>query len=142
MKTVISYVAGAALVGWVAYIFVSTEPATRVSRTCMPVGGAVRALGSLMRMLDEETGQDLADEALPFIQACRSSVWYWAYDGQPLPSFNDVDAVFGDYRPRGSPALRVDTPSSSPSATSGAHRHEGDAARTAPASGADDGERL
>lgn len=144
MKTVISYVAGAALVGWVTYVMVSTDPAVRVSRTCMPLGASVRLFGAVFGMLDEDTGRDVRDDALPMIEACRSSVWSWAYDGQPLPRFNDVDPVFGDYRPRGSTTPNTAVKDPQPLATN--RHHYGDdtsAASSAAAPGsADDGDKL
>lgn len=144
MKTVISYVAGAALVGWVTYVMVSTDPAVRVSRTCMPLGASVRLFGAVIGMLDEDTGRDVRDDALPMIEACRSSIWSWAYDGQPLPRFNDVDPVFGDYRPRGSTAADTAGLDPQPWATNRHHRG-GDtaAASTTAATGSEnDGDKL
>ncbi|CAN7771677.1 hypothetical protein [Caballeronia sp. LjRoot31] len=144
MKTVISYAAGAALVGWVTYVMVSTDPAVRVSRTCMPLGASVRLFGAVIGMLDEDTGRDVRDDALPMIEACRSSVWSWAYDGKPLPRFNDVDPVFGDYRPRGS--TTVDTTAQDPQPLATDHRHRGGdtsaASGTAAQGSADDGDKL
>lgn len=124
MKQIISYVAGGLLVGWAGYIFISTDPAVRTTRACMPLGGSVRIMGAIVRALDEDTGRDLADEALPVIQTCRQSVWYWAYPDQSLPDFSDQDAVLGDYRPRGT--------RDAPKDTGGKHAH-GDDPASAPA---------
>lgn len=144
MKTVISYVAGAALVGWVGYVMVSTDPAVRVSRTCMPIGAGVRLFGTVFGMLDEDTGRDVRDNALPMIDACRASLWSWAYDGQPLPRFNNVDPVFGDYRPRGSTVLGTSTVDGQPAAKK--HRQRtGDTSASSSSSApdpADDGDKL
>jgi len=101
MKDVIAYAAGAILVGYVAYIFISPDEPTRVNRACIPVAGATRLLGAAMHVIDENSAESwLHNKPHEALAACRNTVWYWAKDSRNPPKFPEDDALFGTFLPK------------------------------------------
>lgn len=107
MKDVLAYAAGAALIAYVGYIFISPDEPTRANRACIPAAAATKLLGSVVRLVDEDSGESLArGKPQQVLSACRTAVWYWAKDSRQPPKFPDDDALFGSYadKPHGNAA--------------------------------------
>ncbi|NEX63402.1 hypothetical protein [Noviherbaspirillum galbum] len=131
MKDVIAYTAGVALISYVGYIFISPDEPTRANRACIPAAAATRLLGSVVRLVDEDSGESMAKgKPQQVLSACRTAVWYWAKDSRNPPVFPNDDALFGSFadktygakaaEPSGTPATAQPAASSASGAASGA----------------------
>jgi len=102
LKDVIAYTAGALLVAYVGYIFISPDEPTRVSRACIPAAAATRLLGATVRLVSEDAGESLLHgKPYEVLVGCRNAVWFWAKDTKKTPKFPENDALFGSYVPKG-----------------------------------------